>query len=81
MPESEQLSERYTRCKKWMASANEILRRTSARGRAGAPKLTAADVEVLLAEAAELQLEQVEIEQVLEKLDEAKVWAAEAAEL
>jgi hypothetical protein len=46
-----------------------------------APKLTAADVELLLAEATELQLDQIEIEQVLEKLEEAKVWAQEAATL
>ena len=39
------------------------------------------DAQQLLEQAEELQLEQVEIEQVHEKLEEAKVWMEEAAVL
>ena len=79
--EAEALAARYQRCKKWMGQANDILRRTSSRGRAAAPKLSVADAQRLLGEAEELQLEQLEIEQVHEKLEEAKVWMEEAAVL
>ena len=48
VPESEALAQRYSRSKKWMGAANEILRRTSSRGRAGLPKLSVSDVEDLL---------------------------------
>lgn len=64
MPEAEALRERTAACRKWMLTIhNELLRRASSRKAAGV-RLSVAAVEGLLAEAATLQLEAIEITQV-----------------
>ena len=76
--EAEGLSSRTAACRKWMGRIhNELLRRTSSR-KAVVVRLTVAEVEGLIGEAATLQLSCEEIAQAQEKLEEAAAWSEEA---
>ena len=77
-PEADALRTRTLAAKKWTNQIhNDLLRRVSSR-KAATLRLGVPEVEQLLAEAAELRLDAVELSQARDRLEDAAKWAAEA---